>query len=257
MPETAPTSIRTEAREPAARSFGSALRQLRASQKPSQGAPAYSRFVNRKLGRILAAAAHVAGLTPNQVTMVSAAFTLSALAVLAIAAPSLTVGIAVAVLLVVGYAFDAADGQLARLRGGGSLAGEWLDHIVDAFKASLLHAAVLISWYRFAHPSGALLLIPLGFMAVSAVFFFGMILTDQLRRLHRGSTSMILTREGPTSLLYSLLVVPADYGLLCLSFVLWGWPLGFGVLYTLLFAANTLILLACLVRWFRAVSALD
>ena len=52
-------------------------------------------------------------------------------------------------LLVVGYAFDAADGQLARLRGGGIIAGEWLDHMVDAIKVASLHLAVLVGLYRF------------------------------------------------------------------------------------------------------------
>ncbi|WP_348788992.1 CDP-alcohol phosphatidyltransferase family protein [Leifsonia sp. NPDC080035] len=242
---------------PERKSVSAALESLRKAQKPSAGAPAYSRFVNRPLGRMIAAVAFVIGLTPNQVTAISAAFTLAGIAVIAAAPPMIVTGIAAALLLVVGYAFDAADGQLARLRGGGSLAGEWLDHVVDAFKASLLHAAVLVSWFRFGPVDGGMLLVPLGFMVVSAVFFFCMILTDQLRRLHRGSSAMILQRSGPTSALYALAVVPADYGLLCVVFLLFGLPVVFAVLYTALFAANVLVLLVCLVRWFRAVRALD
>ena len=54
------------------------------------------------------------------------------------------------VLLASGYVMDSVDGQLARLRGSGSLSGEYLDHTVDCVKTATLHLAVLISWYRFA-----------------------------------------------------------------------------------------------------------
>ncbi|MFP3386663.1 CDP-alcohol phosphatidyltransferase family protein, partial [Tritonibacter sp. SIMBA_163] len=83
----------------------------------------------------------------------------------------------------VGYAFDSADGQLARLRGGGTPAGEWLDHVVDSIKTTALHLAVLIGWYRHYDVTDVrLLLIPIGFTLVASVFFFVQIVTDQLRR---------------------------------------------------------------------------
>ena len=44
------------------------VRRLAAAQKGAAGAPAYSRFVNRPLGRLFAALAFHAGLTPNAVT---------------------------------------------------------------------------------------------------------------------------------------------------------------------------------------------
>ena len=117
------------------------LRRLAAAQKGATGAPAYSRFVNRPLGRVFAALAFHAGLTPNAVTAVSAACTGTGIVLLAVRPPSWGLGIAITACLVLGYALDAADGQLARLRGGGSPAGEWLDHMVDAAKASGLHLA--------------------------------------------------------------------------------------------------------------------
>ncbi len=52
--------------------FRPALRALAAAQKPARGAPAYSRFVNRRLGRVLAAAAHRFRLTPDAVTVLAA-----------------------------------------------------------------------------------------------------------------------------------------------------------------------------------------
>jgi phosphatidylglycerophosphate synthase len=227
------------------------FRALAGSQKSSRGAPAYSRFVNRKLGRVFAAIGWRLGMTPNQITIISAIFTYAAIAVIAIAPTRWPYSVLIVLLLVIGYALDAADGQLARLRGGGSLAGEWLDHVADAIKSSTLHAAVLICWFRFYHLPAPVLLVPLGYQAVTAVFFFGMILTDMLRRVNRGSQAIIIRQTGPTSPIYSLAVVPADYGLLCLLFIVLWWHPVFFVLYTLLFIANFFIVVAAMIRWFR------
>lgn len=238
------------------RRFSEALRALRQAQKSSRGAPAYSRFVNRPLGRIFAAGAFVLGMTPNQVTAMSAVFTFSGVVAIATVPPTVALAIVVTLLLVVGYALDAADGQLARLRGGGSLAGEWLDHVVDAIKSSALHGAVLISWFRFFDLPDLWLLVPLGYQVVTAVFFFAMILTDQLRRLHRGTSAIIQKKNGSNSPLYALAVIPADYGFLCIVFLLLWWQPVFVAVYALLFLANAMILVASLWRWFREMDAL-
>ena len=119
---------------------------------------------------------------PNQVSLISAAFTFTGIVLLATVPPSIVLGIIVWLLLAVGYAWDSADGQVARLRGGGSLAGEWLDHVLDSTKLVALPLAVAIGWYRFFPlPSDLWLLVPLGFAVISTVTFFGMILNDLLR----------------------------------------------------------------------------
>src|SRR3954447_9411537 len=146
--------------------------QLAGAQKSNRGAAGYSRWVNRPFGRQLAAVSYLAGLRPNQVSAISAVFTFSAIVAMATVRPTWTSAVLVTAGLVVGYAFDSADGQVARLRGGGSAAGEWLDHVFDAVKASLFHIAVAIAWFRFydfEHP--AMLLIPLAFAVVASVFF--------------------------------------------------------------------------------------
>ncbi|WP_433333641.1 CDP-alcohol phosphatidyltransferase family protein [Spirillospora sp. CA-294931] len=237
--------------------FGDALTRLASAQKSAKGAPAYSRFVNRKLGRVLAAASYVVGLTPNQVTAVSALFTFTGIALIALVEPALWLGVAVCLALVVGYAFDAADGQLARLRGGGSPSGEYLDHMVDSLKISALHSAVLISFYRFFDlDRAAYLLIPIGFTIVAAVMFFGMILKDLLARAHRAAAGAPPPAPQAPSTLRSLLVIPTDYGLLCASFLLLGVEDVFFPLYALIFAGNLLFLAAASVKWFREVAAL-
>lgn len=240
--------------------YASALARLTSAQKPAaRSAPAYSRFINRRLGRYLAAGAYTVGLTPNAVTGISALFTFTSLALLIAFPPSLWLGVAVAGGLLIGYAFDSADGQLARLTGASSPAGEWLDHFVDSIKASALPLALLIGFYRFESVPVPWLLVPLVGTVVSAVLFFAMILTEQLRRAHSsqplaaaGSSNSGMPGAG--GWVRSVLVAPMDYGVLCLSFVLLGWLPAFLVVYTVIIAATTLFLALAAVKWFRELS---
>jgi phosphatidylglycerophosphate synthase len=240
---------------PARETVRQAYARLSSAQKGTKGAPAYSRFVNRRVGRVLAAVAYRIGLTPNQVTAISATWTFAAIALLALVQPAWWLGLTVTALLLVGYAFDSADGQLARLRGGGSLSGEWLDHMVDAAKTSTLHLALLIGLYRFDVVSAAWLLVPLGYSAVWSVMFFAIILNDQMRE-RAGATTRAAAGGGRQSVLRSLLVAPTDYGVLCLSFALYGATTVFFVAYTALFVATGAFLAAACVAWYREIARL-
>lgn len=234
--------------------FGEVLARLGGAQKGrARGAPAYSIYVNRKIGRVLAALAYRAGLTPNQVTGVSAVFTFTGIALLMLVRPSIAIAIVIWLLLALGYAWDSADGQVARLRGGGSLDGEWLDHFVDSAKVIAIHLAVAVGLFRFAElDHDSLLLIPVGYAVVSGVTFFGMILNDLLRSA-RGLESA--ASRGGSSLVRSLLLLPTDYGVLCLVFVLWGWTNGFLAAYAATFVACTAFLALAAVKWFREMRA--
>lgn len=232
--------------------FADVVARLAAAQKSrAPGAPAYSIYVNRPLGRLLAAAAYLARLTPNAVTAVSAMFTFSAIVLIATTPPTPLSGVGIGFLLIVGYALDSADGQLARLRGGGSPAGEWLDHVVDAAKISSLHLAVLVSWHRFIElPDELLLLVPIGFSIVASVLFFAMILNDFLRV--RSDRARRARPAGGG--IRSLLVLPTDYGILCIAFLFFGAPAVFVPVYGFLFIANAAYALAALPKWFREIS---
>ncbi|MEF2977734.1 CDP-alcohol phosphatidyltransferase family protein [Subtercola sp. YIM 133946] len=222
-----------------------------AQKKAARGAPAYSIYVNRKVGRYLAAWAFRAGLTPNNVTAISAVFTFTGIILLATLPLAWYTGLVVWLLLAIGYAFDSADGQVARLRGGGSLSGEWLDHVVDSLKIASLHLAVLITMFlHFDFSSPALLLIPIGYSIVACVSFFAMILNDQLKRVHEQRTQEAV-QSGRSTIIRSLLVIPTDYGFLCLIFVLLGAPPVFFVVYALMFVANAGHLLLASRKWFR------
>ena len=237
--------------------FRVALHGLRAAQKSAKGAPVYSLYVNRPLGRVFAAAAFQVRLTPNQVTYLSAAFTFAGILLLALGPANALAGIGVALLLVLGYALDAADGQLARLRGGGSLVGEWLDHVIDSVKVVVLHLAVAVCFFRTFDLRPGWLLVPLVFAAASSVHFFGMILVDLLARAERARTGVEAPPKGAMNPLKSYGKLPTDYGVLCVSFALLGWHSGFLVAYTLLAAAMVGYTLLVVVKWRRDVAELD
>lgn len=229
------------------------VRNLARAQKSAKGGQAYSVYVNRRLGRFAAAAAHLAALTPNTVTVVSAMFSFGGVAVIAL------VGgwgaAAAAPLLACGYALDAADGQLARLRGGGSLAGEWLDHMIDSVKITAVHLAVLVHVYRFTDLGRSWLLVPLGFTIVAVALFFAQLLNEQLRRQRDVATRA--ANVGPVSPLALFVKLPHDYGVLCWTFLLLGAPLAMMRIYMFLFAFNVAYLAMALRKWFREMRALD
>jgi phosphatidylglycerophosphate synthase len=170
--------------------------------------------------------------------------------------PDWVTALLVTAALVVGYALDAADGQLARLRGVGTLAGEWLDHIIDSVKIATLHLAVLINLYRFFSVDVAWLFVPLVFAAVYVVHFFGMLLTDLLARTQAIADSSV-TSSGPQSSLMSILKLPTDYGVLCISFLLLAVPKAFLVVYTALAAAMLAYTVLVLPKWYARVDRLD
>ncbi|MGK5629096.1 CDP-alcohol phosphatidyltransferase family protein [Streptomyces sp. URMC 123] len=237
--------------------FGAALRELRGAQKTSRGVSLYSRYVNRPVGRVLAAAAHRVGLTPNQVTLISAAFSGAAVAALALVRPSWPLALAVYLGLAIGFAFDSADGQLARLRRESSAAGEWLDHVVDCAKITALHAAVLISFHRFFDlPGEGWLLLPLGFQFAAVLIFCGGLLTDKLKPKGAGAAGAAPAPAAPPSRLRAVALLPVDYGVFCLVFLLLGSERLFLVGYAVLFAVNALFLVAFMAKWFRELAAI-
>ena len=237
--------------------FSAALRRLQCAQKSKRGAPAYSLYINRPLGRVLAAAAFGARLTPNQVTAISAVFTFSGLAVLALAPAAPLIGFLVDVLLVLGYALDSADGQLARLPGGGSLSGEWLDHTVDSIKVVAFHLVVLVTLQRNFNLDLRWLLIPLAFAVASSVHFFGMILVDLFRRLRAAQSDGGPVAAPAPSRLTSLLKIPTDYGVLCLAMLLLGFHGPFLAVYTVLAAAMVGYTALVLGKWGRDIVHLE
>lgn len=232
---------------------------LGGAQKSNRNAPGYSRWINRPLGRVLAAVAFKMGATPNAVTALSAVCTFSAIGGLALLPPTPVGSLACALGLVIGYALDSADGQLARLRGGGTVAGEWLDHVVDCFKLATFHLAVAVMWFTHWTPDRLPVVsvsIPLAYSVQSNVWFFALILSDLLMRLKGVRADPRERRPEAAPVLASLLALPADYGLLCLVMAFVGWPTVFIPTYTALAIANVALLLFQTTRWYRRMALL-
>lgn len=222
-------------------------RRLAAAQKPPAGVSLYSRYINRPWGRWIAAVAYPAGLTPNQVTGLSATCTGAAALLLMLVPPQLSVGLAVGFLLMLGFALDSADGQLARLRGGGSKAGEFADHLVDSGKTVLLHTSVLIAAWRFWEVSDAWLLVPLAFQLIAVMLYSGTLLAASLLA-GRGKPAQ------PASLVRGVALLPGDHGVISACFLLTGWPWAFTWVYSLLMIANAAIFGLLIARWSQQLS---
>lgn len=240
------------------RGYRANVARLSVAQKSGMNAPAYTRFANRALGRRLAAVAELVGLTPNQVTVVSALVSWVGVLLVALVAPSPVWSTVAVLALLLGYALDSADGQLARLTHGGSPLGEWLDHVLDAVKVPGLHLAVLVSLYRFvSHDDAGLLVLPVLYTLLASVFFFGFILTDQLRRINGDRRTTARVVPFRQSLLRSAVLLPTDFGVLCLSLLLLPWVGAFRVVYLVLLCVNAAFVLVALRRWGREMQALS
>jgi phosphatidylglycerophosphate synthase len=238
--------------------FRSSYVALHVSQKTSKGVSFYSKLVNRPAGRVLAAAAFALGLSPNAVTVLSGVSTGIGLVLLVVSTPSIAIGVAVWLCLALGFALDSADGQVARLSGRSSVVGEWFDHTLDAAKMVLVHTAVLVAWYRFLDLSDAWLLVPLGFQLVSVVTYSGGTLVGLLKRTVARGVSDPVPADGAkpegASAVRAALLLPGDFGILCLSFVLWGAGDAFRDVYLVLFVLNCGLLGALLMKWSRELS---
>jgi len=84
-------------------------------------------------------------LTPNMLTHASNAFLVAGAAAILVGTwPWFMVAVA---LLNISYAFDCADGQLARYRKNGSLVGSYYDKMSDHFGMTLIYTA--LAWVAF------------------------------------------------------------------------------------------------------------
>ena len=213
------------------RRFGAAMSGLDAAQKPGNGVPAYTRWINRRLARFAAAAAYSAGWSPNAVTAASAALSFAALWLMVTVPQTAPLGVAVGCLLAAGYVLDSADGQVARLGRCGSPAGEWLDHVVDAVRTPALHLAVLIGLYAVPGIGTWPLLVALGYCLISVGEFMSQILAEQLSGRNDPSAAS-------SGVVRSFILLPTDNGMLCWIFLLWGMPSLFVWAYGGMFLLN-------------------
>ncbi|KQY60346.1 hypothetical protein ASD11_12905 [Aeromicrobium sp. Root495] len=231
----------------------SAWDDLSGSQKSGAGVPWYMRVVNRRLGRVLAAVGARLGLVPDAMTALSALAFVAGAALFVALPPSFAAAVVVVLLLQLGFALDSADGQLARLTGRGSVAGEWLDHVVDAGRLLLFHLAVGAAIVRHTELSLAWLLLPAVFGWLASVRFFAQILAEQL---HRAAPAQeVPAAPEPVTSRSPWIQLPADAGIVNAVLLLWPWTTMFLLGYGALAAATALLTVATFVRKRRALRA--
>lgn len=225
-----------------------ARQALTSAQKPVSGVPAYLRWVNRPLGGQAAVVAAIWGWSPNGVTALSAAFGAVGVGLLVVF-PTWWAGPTAAVLLLLGYVLDSADGQLARIQGRGGPAGEWLDHVVDGVRAPLVHVAVAIHLLRSDAPPWLVLVAGLFSVLVSAWFLSQLLAEKLLPKVPR--------EVDPSSgILTSFVKQPHDTSTTYLTLLFLGVPGVFAVIYTALFAWHILMFAASLRRKYVQLAAL-
>lgn len=251
------------------RSFGTILAELKFAQKSGKDVPAYTRWINRGMARGIAALCASWGWSANAVSAVSAVFSLAALVLLVLLPVAPLTGLLVAVLLAAGYVLDSADGQVARVTGTGSMAGEWLDHVIDAARTPAVHLCVAAGFVQFYGGSAWQWWLPLVYCALSACHFMSQVLAEQLLRnaagdaLPKMSHPAALTNpvqtgpvtQQPAGVARSIVMVHTDSGTLCWLFLAWGFPPLFLVLYLLMLAANTVTAAVSMSRKFRRLQA--
>jgi len=222
---------------------------LASAKKPGAGVPAYLRWVNRPLGGQAAVVAATWGWSPNGVTAMSAMLGAMGLGIL-IGFPTSWAGAVAAVLLLLGYILDSADGQLARIQGRGGPAGEWLDHVVDGVRAPLVHIAVAIHLARTDAPWWLVVIAGVFSVLVSSWFLSQLLAEKLLPKAPR------VADDASAGILDSFIKQPHDTSTTYVALSFLGLPAAFAVIYTALFAWHVLMFAASLRRKFAQLAAL-
>jgi phosphatidylglycerophosphate synthase len=99
----------------------------------------FTRNISYRMGAVVALCASRIGVAPNMISLLSGAITIfSAMLAVYVGQGSWVAGVVLTLGLQIGYAFDCADGPLARATGQGSSFGSLLDKITDLSSGMLL-----------------------------------------------------------------------------------------------------------------------
>jgi phosphatidylglycerophosphate synthase len=233
---------------------------LRKAQKKRRGVPLYTLYVNRPAGRVIAAASP-AWMTPNGLTAIGGVLTYGALIALMFFVEGGPASALVGVALVLGFFFDSADGQLARLRSAGSISGEWLDHVLDSGRIVLLHLATLWFFVRTEALDETLaVLVCTAFALAATLVFFAGTLFEKLEALHDEKPATSAATPAPArapSTLRSALMLPVDYGVTCVVFLLLPVTAVFVPVYVVLAVIKVLSTSAFLAKWYLTLRRID
>lgn len=243
-------------------SVSSIVTQLSAAQKTPKSTSAYIVFVNRPIGRLFAAIAFKLGATPNGVTAISGIGTYLSAIALAFFGGTYPAAFIAGLALCLFYALDSADGQLARLQGGGSLRGEWLDHVLDGGKIVLLHSAVLSVLVQSGSvPLPLALGVPIVFMLASSLLYGGGTLINELkRRIPRNEdaeTKPLVSAFTARDWIMSVALLAPEHGVISLLVVLLPFSSVFLPIYAAAALVTATLCVAISIKWYRDLAQAD
>jgi len=230
--------------------FKSNYKELANTQKNASGTPAYTLFVNRGLGRVLASYLVTQNASPNTITLVSFAMTISAfLSVFWVENVVFLHSLIIVILLILAFGLDSADGQMARLLKIQSAKGEWLDHTLDAIKIPMGHGVAMFIIMKHNDVNSKWLIFYLAVICLHGSLLLGGLLYGKLIakkeiQAQPHINSSILVR--------SILTLPLDYGTFILFFLLSFSPPNFFMIYTVWGAVFLPYGILALIKLFRA-----
>lgn len=202
--------------------------------KEGDGALLYTRYVNRPLADFVVIAAYALGVTPNQLSFLGFAMSLAGMAGLVFLPVGLGTCLVCVLVLLAAYVLDSADGRLARATGTASAYGEWVDHSLDMIKIVLMHGLCAILLVRAdALPAWGIAAIALMGMVSTVGQFFSTLLREKLIKLAGGTNSPPDPPAAWRKICRNAVLLPFDYGIFCLAFVLLPWPATFSAFYLL------------------------
>ena len=211
--------------------FTTNYRKLYNSQKKGAGTPAYTRFVNRWLGRLLASFLASFKISPNSVSLLSGIITfISFIMFLVIDEIKFANSLILVFFLYFAYALDSADGQLARLLNRQSKQGEWLDHTLDAIKIPLSHGVAIFFIYKHKAINVEWIIFYIIILSFASAIFLSGILKSKLI-----SKNEFLRDENneKNSIVRSFLTLPLDFGILISLFLFSFNPNWFIIIYSI------------------------
>jgi phosphatidylglycerophosphate synthase len=164
----------------------------------NRGGGLYSEAVSQPFGAAIALTAARMGLTPTALTLINLGLALSASIMVVVLAPSMAsgtvpawaVGLGALVAWQVAYAFDCADGQLARATGQASASGARLDVLCDV--AAHIALVTALASVAFAYRPGT----PVWLIAVFAGTWLVNLVTSVMQSGPHAA-SMVPSRSTP------------------------------------------------------------
>ncbi len=159
-----------------------------------------------------------AGLTPNMATIIGLALAAASAYLYFRGAESFTLTILASILLLASGFFDAVDGVMARVSGGGTKIGSLLDSVLDRYGDALVIFGITLGYIEVE-----LLGLPMGFWGLAALF--GSILVSYVRAKGESlglTTAGIGFAERPERILLvaaSGFFLRPDIGILIIAFL--------------------------------------